>query len=259
MEFARILSGQEYGARLKVGVGQPIVRVRVLEKVQRTKQVKVRHCGEPHEGMEEFLHQRNIVVPWKERRPFLSDEGRLEAVFQASADYGDQITEATVQLIFESSGESDVNVHSRGRVSGHEDALFRFASRAGVTDLTSLDATFFIDRFRTAHLSLRGGELLARAFAAAEPDSVTMYVAAHEQELLERGYDPYERFWHDELRKQRPAFALARAWAGPDAERDRLSKEIARLRNLVEGAVRDLRRAGRDSESAALHRQLIGR
>ncbi|MBK6559949.1 hypothetical protein [Candidatus Amarobacter glycogenicus] len=79
-----------------------------------------------------------------------------------------------------------------------------------------------------------GGEKLARAFAAAEPNSVTLDIEAEEEKLLAQGYGPGDRFWHDYLRKKRPAFALARQWAGTEHERARLNKEIVRLQNLLD-------------------------
>ncbi|MEX0783511.1 MAG: hypothetical protein WD557_12745 [Dehalococcoidia bacterium] len=47
MRFIDVEVGEEYGLRLKVAVGQPLHRVLVLDKVQRNKQVKVRHLEEP--------------------------------------------------------------------------------------------------------------------------------------------------------------------------------------------------------------------
>ena len=103
-------------------------------------------------------------------------------------------------------------------------------------------------------MSLVGGEALARAFALAEPNTVTMHVRAEEEELTASGYDPGERYQHEWLRKRRPVFALARQWAGVDHELERLQQEIARLRNLLTMAVSDLRAAGSDREAARLVR-----
>lgn len=47
VRFIDVEVGEEYGLRLKVAVGQPLHRVLVLDKVQRNKQVKVRHLEEP--------------------------------------------------------------------------------------------------------------------------------------------------------------------------------------------------------------------
>lgn len=100
------------------------------------------------------------------------------------------------------------------------------------TPYDNLDATFFLDRLGQYHTSLLGAERVARSFAAAEPESVTMYVERREQELLADGYLPDGSFWHDELRKLRPAFALARQWAGVEHELQRLHRELERVQGL---------------------------
>ncbi len=108
-------------------------------------------------------------------------------------------------------------------------------------------------------MSLVGGEKLARAFAAAEPNSVTLDIEAEEEKLLAQGYGPGDRFWHDYLRKKRPAFALARQWAGTEHELARLNKEIVRLQNLLGMAVSDLRTAGSVREANRLERMIVGK
>ena len=55
---------------------------------------------------------------------------------------------------------------------------------------------------------------IAQAFAAAESESVSMYLEAEEAEMKAQGYTPGDRFYHDYLRTQRPGFAVARQWAG---------------------------------------------
>ncbi|MGE0598982.1 MAG: hypothetical protein AB7J35_04045 [Dehalococcoidia bacterium] len=260
MEFKAIEVGIDYAIRLRVTVGEPFIRVRALEKVQRNHQVKVRHLDEPHVGMEEFLPQRNFIAPWKEAKAFLRDEQRMTAVLNRSAEIYDRVTVETLQIIFESSGETDINVHSGGRVTGGRAAMERFAARAGMAPpFESIDGTAFLDRHGEYHMSLIGGEKLARAFALAEPDAVTLWVETHEAELLAQGYGPGDRFWHDYLRKQRPSYALARQWAGIETELNRLNKEIERLHNILEMAISDLRAAGLPSNANRLQRIVDGR
>lgn len=76
----------------------------------------------------------------------------------------------------------------------------------------------FVDRFSEAHLQLQGPEGLARAFAGAEPATVTMYIDDTEQEYLAGGYKPGDRWLHDLLREKQAGFALARQWAGHEQE-----------------------------------------
>ena len=210
--------------------------------------------------MEEFLPQRNFIVRWKEAKAFLRDEQRMTAVYNRSAEVYDRVTADTLQLIFESSGETDINVHSGGRVTGGRAAMERFASRAGAAPpFDALDGTAFLDRRGAYHMSLVGGERLAHAFAMAEPDTVTLHIEAQEAQLLAQGYSPGDRFWHDYLREKRPSLALARQWAGVEGELLRLTKEIERLRDLVGMAVSDLRGAGLDAQANRLARGVDGR
>lgn len=260
MEFKSVEVGNEYAIRLRVAGGEPFVRVLALEKVQRSHQVKVRHVAEPHVGMEEFFPQRNFIVPWKEAKAFLRDEQRMTAVYNRSSEVYDRVTADTLQLIFESSGETDINVHSGGRVTGGKAAVERFVARAGLEPpFDRLDTTAFLDRLGEYHMSLIGGEALARAFALAEPNSVTLYIETQEAELLAQGYGPGDRFWHDYLREKRPSFALARQWAGAEVELLRLQKEIERLRNILSMAESDLRSAGLTSQANRIARIADGR
>lgn len=115
----------------------------------------------------------------------------MTAVYNRSAEVYDRVTGETLRLIFESSGETDINVHSGGRVTGGRLALERFAARSGLTPpFDALDATAFLDRYGEYHMSLIGGERLARAFAATEPDGVTLDIEAEDEKLLAQGSGP---------------------------------------------------------------------
>ena len=58
-----------------------------------------------------------------------------------------------------------------------------------------------------------------------------------------------ERWQHEWLRDQRPAFALMRQWASFSRDLDRLQKEIGRLRGLVYDASLELERAGKPRQA----------
>ncbi len=103
------------------------------------------------------------------------------------------------------------------------------------------------------------GHLSARAFAAAEPDTVTMEVAAIEERYSALGYAPGERDWHQDLQKQRPVLALARQWAGVESELARLNQEIARLRSIAQLAVSYLREGGLITQANRISRAVDGR
>lgn len=109
------------------------------------------------------------------------------------------------------------------------------------------------------HLPLDAVVAVARAFAAAEPQTVIGYLDDSEEELRLKGNLPGERWYHQYLRELSPGFALARQWAGLEQESEMLRKEIARLRGLLSGAAYDLKGAGQDRKASRLLRALEGR
>jgi hypothetical protein len=103
---------------------------------------------------------------------------------------------------------------SHGMLCMDLESVQRIAERAGLTEpVTGLHPAAFVDRFGTLHLPYEGAEKLARAFAAAEPETVLLYIQDQEAEYKARGYEPGERFWHDYLREKAAGHALARHWA----------------------------------------------
>ena len=116
-----------------------------------------------------------------------------------------------------------------------------------------------MDRFGSMHLPVRVAEKLAHAYATAEPEIVLMYIEGQENEFKVRGYEPGERFWHEELRMSMPGLALARYWAGHEEEIAVLRSEIERLRKLVGAAAGALVDAGAEREEWRIRRALDGR
>jgi hypothetical protein len=71
------------------------------------------------------------------------------------------------------------------------DELQRIVDRAGLAEQpTDLHPLGFVDRHGDVHLPLDGAERLARAFAAAEPENVLMYIDDREEELRRGGNVP---------------------------------------------------------------------
>jgi hypothetical protein len=105
---------------------------------------------------------------------------------------------------------------------------------------------------------LEAGEVIARAFAATEPQTVLMAIQDREEELRLSGNVPGQRYMHDILREHLPGFAIARQWAGLDRELEQLQKEIGRLRGLVSSAAYELRARGAEREYRRLVRALDG-
>lgn len=259
MRYVNLTPGLEYGLRFRLSSTEPLHRVVVIEKLDRNKQVKVRHLEGEQDGMEEFVAFRNIVVLWKGRKRFLRNEEKLRTIRELSSG-ADPVVREAVQAVFGAAGEHSAFVHSDGHFSADVAAVDRLVARAGVEgSWKDLDANAFVDDNGWAQLGFSAAHRLATELAKREPDTVTMDVEAREEELRASGYAMGERWQHEWLRDQRPAFALMRQWAGFSRDLDRLQKEIERLRGLAYGAALDLERAGKQREARRLQRALDGK
>jgi hypothetical protein len=78
MDSASLTVGKLYAFREKRQPGVPFLKVKLLAKVGRGGKVQVRFEDGPFPGLEEYVHTRQLVVPWGERQAFLKDEERLE-------------------------------------------------------------------------------------------------------------------------------------------------------------------------------------
>lgn len=183
--FPRHRDGQDYAIRIGVSRARRAARAsHRTGNVDRTKKLRVKHVSEPHAGMEEFIAQRQVIVAWKERRAYLRDEERLARVREQSIEYGDGVIVEAVRVVLEATGE-DVFVRSDGYLGLWSTEFERIAGRAGLgPEVATLDPVAFTDRESRCHLPMSASEHLAGAFAAAEPDTVTMYLQAQEDEMV---------------------------------------------------------------------------
>lgn len=237
----------------------PLLKVVLVAKVGRKGKVKIRFDDGPHPGLEEYVTTRQLVSTWGERKAVLRDEERTARLLGHARAAADKAVAGAASAVLESTGEPGAYV-AELVTSMHEDELQRICDRAGI-DITPADLhpLGFRDRRRNVHLPLDGMVRLAQAFAAAEPNTVTLYLDGEEEELRLKGNMPGERWYHQYLREQGPAFALARRWAGLQQEADPLRQEIGRLRTLVSRAAGDLSAAGQDIKARRLLRALEGR
>lgn len=63
-------------------------------------------------------------------------------------------------------------------------------------------------------MSFNAAEYLAREFAAANSETVTLCLDGGEREMLDKGWSQVSRFYHDQLLEYGPTFALIRQWRG---------------------------------------------
>jgi hypothetical protein len=245
--------GRIYAFREKRSTSGPLLKVKLIDKVGRKGKLKVRFEAGEHPGLEEYVSTRQMLCSWGDRKVVLRDEERAQRLAEYEKERGDEkALRDAVDAVLASTGEPG---------SGYRYAeLQRILDRAGVdTAPADLHAVAFVDRHGTAHLPLDALAAVAKAFAAAEPQTVVGYLEDEEQENRVRGNQPGERWYHQYQRDLSPGYALARRWAGIEQEADMLREEIARLRMLISKAAYDLKEAGKEHKSRWLLRALEGR
>ena len=115
-----------------------------------------------------------------------------------------------------------------------------------------------MDRQGQWRLSYLTALAACQGFAAAEPETVDLYLRGLEEELRAEGFLPGSRYSHDLLREWAPAHALARSWSQvPRGEA--LERELERLQGLVRNAAGILRRHGFESDAVRIESSLRGR
>lgn len=256
MESQALVVGRSYAYREKRSPACPLLQVKLLG---RKGKLKVRFQDGPHPGLEEYVSSRQLVVPWGERRALLRDEERASQLAEHARGLADKALMEAAGAVLESTGEPGAYAGDTTTAIS-EDELQRILDRAGVqTAPADLHPLAYRDRHGNVHLPLDAVVAVARAFAAAEPQTVMGYLDDSEEELRLKGNLPGERWYHQYLRELSPGFALARQWAGLEQEGEMLRKEIARLRTLLSGAAYDLKSAGQERKASRLLRALEGR
>jgi len=259
VESQALVIGRSYAYREKRSPDCPLLRVKLLDKVGRKGKLRIRFDDGPHPGLEEYVSSRQLIVPWGDRTALLRDEDRAARLHEYAAGIADKALTEAVSAALVSTGEPGAYA-GETITSMREEELQRILDRAGVpTPPTELHPLAYRDRHGEVHLPLDAMAAVAKAFAAAEPETVVRYIDDEEEELRLKGDQPGERWYHQYLRELSPGFALARQWAGLAHEAEMLRKEIARLRSLISGAAYDLKSAGQERQAQRLQRALEGR
>jgi hypothetical protein len=180
MNQDEIIPGKEYALREPPRPGTEMEHVRVVERV-RAGRWRVEWI-DPNPGLTDFVKSSNLIVPWKDHKRFLRDERDLEAITRTSQDSWpgpDHPLDQAVATVFTATGER-FDLHKSLLQYYEEEAIERVATRAGI----DVPAT-------VRPVSTRGGTRyrafvdaleLARAFAAAEPQTVLLEVESAERE-----------------------------------------------------------------------------
>ena len=260
MDKKSIEIGGEYAFRDPPKPGVEFQRVRVLELV-RTKW-RVRWL-DPNEGLEDFVKSANLIVPWKERQPYLRDERRREALARQCErtwrGHNDPTCSA-VTTVFDTTGERHIGIDNDGSLGADPGALQRLCDRIGVP--VPHDEQFgYTDRFGKVHEPYELGHKLAIAFAQAEPETVLLDIDTQQRRWEIDARDPANHYLVDLLRDFRAEVAIIRQWAGYDKAVAMREAEIDRLTALVREAMWKLRTPNVDAEAVArwLERNLARR
>lgn len=257
MEKASIKVGEEYGIRERRRPGEPMQHIRILERVRGNKWKA--EWIDPNPGLKDYIESRFIIVRWKDRKAFLRDEDNERRLHEHNAQAGykhdDAPVESAVLQVFEEVGD-DVHFY-HGVLSGSPDALTRVKDRARL-DSTKHSPVTYVARDGKIHAPFDEALELARAFCAAEPNTVLVGVESTEREWSEKAGRPGGEYMVGLLNDYRAAWAIIRQWTGLDPAIAAREAQIQRLERLVWDAVYALQKAGLDAEARRLRRALGG-
>lgn len=245
MKAADFRRGMKWALRERRTLGTPATPVQLLQWADRKPpRVQVKHLQGSLSGLEEWVTPASLVCPWREWPRRLHFE-ELEIALSEATPVSDRdvVLAEAAETVFVASGELSVFVEERRGYTRRldPDALGRLASRAGWAE----DERPWMVRPSFHHDGLcyvenRHLVSLARDFARANPEVVTLYISTEEADWLSKGFagSPFHHKW---LLEQGPRHAIARDWAG-GAAHDYLVEEVKHLRQLLYRALNELRK-----------------
>lgn len=253
MQAFEIHVDQEYGYREAPTRGGELQHVKVLDHVRSKWKVE---WVDPHRGLQDYVRSVQLVVPWKERRAFLTEEENWQRLTEVCGrtwpGHSHPLSEA-VDAVFDSTGEI-VWVDNHGSLSASPDAIERIGRRAGYAPPMVPPA--FVDRQGAAHYPFDTAVTLAQTFATAEPQTVLMEVETNQEKYEREAREIGNSHLVPLVNRWRAGWALCRQWEGFDQALAQRDAEIERLRRIVEDLRYELRRAGEDELAARLDRKL---
>lgn len=254
MQTADLVKGRRYAERVRPRDAECPLREVVFIGPAKAGKAKIRHAAGDLDGLEEWVPTRTLICPWAERRAFLRDETRWNALREAYERDCDPVVEEAIDTVLAATGDADGLFRAWTVDTDQADRLWRRAGLDGSPDEHPLAYT---DRHGKLNLPYETALKFAQAFAAAEPEPCIHYIQEEEDRLRANGYVPGERFSHMLLRGTRPAHALIREWTQA-TELGLLQKENDRLHRLLSEALYELRRSGLERAANRLDRALRG-
>jgi hypothetical protein len=255
MQKSEILVGQEYVLREGKGTDAPLHRVKIIQHV-RGKKWKAEWI-DPNPGLVDYIESQNLVVSWKERKAFSLDEERSRRIKEDNERRGykeESPLGNVLYQVFESLGEKDVSFY-RGILSGRPEALARVRKRANFDPKKNSELAYN-DRLGEVHIPYIEALDLAKAFCAAEPNTILLNIESTEREWVQKASKPGGEYMVPLLNEYRASWAIIRQWTGYDAAIAQKEAQIQRLERLVYDAIYALQKAGLDDAASRLRRAL---
>jgi hypothetical protein len=255
MQKSEIQIGQEYVLREGKDPNVPLQRVKIIQHV-RGKKWKAEWI-DPNLGLVDYIESQNLVVRWKDRKAYFLDEERACRIkedndrrgYKEESPLGNVLYE-----VFDSLGEKDLSFY-RGILSGHPEALDRVRKRANFDTKKNSELTY-IDRFGKIYIPYVEALELAKAFCAAEPNTVLLNIESTEREWTQEASQPGNKYILPLLNEYRASWAIIRQWTGYDAAIAQKEAQIQRLERLVYDAIYALQKANLDDAANRLRRSL---
>jgi hypothetical protein len=270
--------GRRYGYREHYRTrGAPILPVLLVKHgPQKSKQVRIRRLDGEYEGLEEWVSEISLIVPWAEVGSLQIDERRTLAAVEASGSVCGTFEYKAVDQVFmalESRLWTYVGARAQERELLTTSRLDILAGALGIsTEELLAEPGAFVDRsgkykapFGTA---LRLAKLCSRRFAA----DIIASIQSDEDALRRAGVTGHYNFPSGdyamsveraefELGELAPVFGLIRSWCGEDSLDDysqvqALRAEVSRLRELVQSTAQWLRDHGQAAKATGLLKEL---
>ncbi|PEG35358.1 hypothetical protein CQY20_22045 [Mycolicibacterium agri] len=253
-----------------------VVEVEVLKLgTQRPPRVLVRFVDERFEGRQEWVSPARLKVRWAAVDGFREHEARWNRIDELGI--GDDSVGRAAEVVFETLVEHDV-----ARLEYRESGACRITKSSRLAEITGLDEVLWTqcpDGFTEREDLVAPWPVTEAIAAAAARRNPTPILEAVQKEEGEARYEAIHGRWYrgrgsrpdytipadiciqTDNEYYKPRRALLRQWCGAGAvdrydELVELRKEIHRVGQIAESAIKALRAAGRKREAEHLARQL---
>lgn len=254
-----------------------VVEVEVLKLgTQRPPRVLVRFVDERFEGRQEWVSPARLKVRWDAVDGFREHEARWNRIGELGVGDDDPVGRAA-EMVFETLIEHDV-----ARMEYRESGACRVTNSSRLAEITGLDEVAWTqcpDGFTDGEDLVAPWPVTEEIAWATARHNATPILDAVQKEESEARYEAIHGRWYrgrgsrpdytipadiciqTDNEYYKPRRAILRRWCGAEAvdrhdELVQLRKEIHRVGQIAESAIKALRAAGRKQEAEHLARQL---